>query len=63
MVKSIEVVAARGKKKKMTITKLIRRVRAWRSEEKLINDLLSRSDHELRDIGIARGDIARVIKR
>lgn len=52
-----DVVLARGKNN-MTVIKLIGRLR----DREAINDLLSRSDRELGDIGLRRVDVERAVR-
>lgn len=47
----------------MSLLKLYRRVQAWRTDERTIRELLSRTDHELSDIGLLRGDVVNALKR
>ena len=46
----------------MKVPSLINRVRAWKRRSRISYELNSMSDHDLADIGITRGDIARVVQ-
>jgi uncharacterized protein YjiS (DUF1127 family) len=40
--------------------RLMRAYRAWRLQQRTLNELSGMTDRELMDVGLARGDIARV---
>ncbi len=46
----------------MSVSRIIDKVRHWQRSREAINELLSRSDRELGDIGLRRCDVIRAVK-